>query len=51
MRHKQGQKHKNPENVGNKCDESTKKMVDKPKIDRINSKEIRESCGIQPINE
>ena len=28
-----------------------KKIVGKTKIDRIRSQQIRESCGIQPINE
>ena len=28
-----------------------RKIVGKTKIDRIKSQEIRESCGIQPINE
>ena len=28
-----------------------RKIVDKTKIDRIRSKQIRESCGIEPINE
>ena len=28
-----------------------RKIVGKTKIDRIRSQEIRESCGIQPINE
>ena len=28
-----------------------RKIVDKTKIDRIRSQQIRESCGIQPMNE
>ena len=28
-----------------------RKTVDKTKIDSIRSQQIRESCGIQPINE
>ena len=28
-----------------------RKIVGKTKIDRIKSQQIRESCGIQPINE
>ena len=28
-----------------------RKIVGKTKIDRIRSQQIRESCGIQPINE
>ena len=31
--------------------EVLRKIVGKTKIDRIRSQEIRESCGIQPINE
>ena len=41
----------NQTNPSSKCDKSTKKIVDKTKIDRIRSQQIRESCGIQPINE
>ena len=29
----------------------THKIVDKTKIDRIRSQQLRESCGIQPIKE
>ena len=32
-------------------DESTKEKVGKTKIDRIRSQQIRESSGIQPIND
>ena len=31
--------------------EVVRKIVGKTKIDRIRSQQIRESCGIQPINE
>ena len=41
---------KNQESVGSKWDESTKENS-KTKIDKIRSQQIRESCGIQPVNE
>ena len=28
-----------------------RKLIGKTKIDRIRSQQIRESCGIQPVNE
>ena len=31
--------------------EVLRKIVDKTKIDRIRSQQIRESCGVHPINE
>ena len=37
--------------VGSKWEKSIKKIVGKTKIDTIRSEQIRESCGIQPINE
>ena len=41
---------KNQTNVGNNSDEN-RKIVGKTNIDRIRSQQIRESCGVQTINE
>ena len=50
MQKKQRRKNKNQTNFGRKWDESTKKISWKIK-NRIRRQQIRESCGIQPINE
>ena len=47
---KRGNIKKKQTNVGRKWDESTKENS-KTKIDIIRIQQIREACGIQPINE